>query len=299
MLQLHMSMLCGIFMSIDDLEMDVCKLAEVPHRQSSLAIPNPIVCLSELSDDNQEDLQHQLDKMKVKISRKFLKLVANLIVSLRNRIKLEDLVVSLMQHVKIYPPENTYNASLLQGLKPALLCAKDVSEVFSVIDPFYSYYNYEIIQTITEVHGTDEDKRRMQHYLHDFSEFCKRTPCTEYCDDSSSQPSNLMQTKIKFKLDYDQERLTLAHIKTIKRQIAEILQIRSSVLMLQSVEKGCVAIIFLVPKFVADSLLDLVEDKRNILRTSVQLISVGLDHQSAKYMVSKILMVERSRDSIH
>ena len=282
-----MSLLYCIFMSIDDFETDVCTLAEVSYRQSSMAIPNPIVCLSELSDDNQEDLQHQLDKMKVKISRKFLKLVANLIESLRNRIKPEDLVVTLMQHVKIYPQESTYNASLLQGLKPALLGAKDVSEVFSVIDPFYSYYNYEIIQTITEVHGTDEDKRRMQQYLRDFSEFCKRTPCTEYCDDSSSQPSNPKQTKIIFKLDYDQERLTLAHIKIIKRQIAEILQIRSSVLMLQSVEKGCTAIIFKVPTFVADSLLDLVEDKRNILRTSVRLISVGYDHQSVKYMVSK------------
>ena len=73
-------------------EENICELAEIPHKQSSLQIPNPVVQYSELSIDDQEDLQAQLQKLKLEIHRKFLKFEAELVNSLHERIAAADIV---------------------------------------------------------------------------------------------------------------------------------------------------------------------------------------------------------------
>ena len=60
------------------------------------------------------------------------------------------------------------NISLLQEHKQALLDAKDTKEVFIIILPFYSYYNYELLQTIIDVHGSERDKVRCDNIFSNF-----------------------------------------------------------------------------------------------------------------------------------
>ena len=142
-------------------EENICELAKIPHKQSSLQIPNPVVQYSELSIDEQVDLQAQLKKLKLEIHRKFLKFEAQLVNSLHERIAAADIVRTLMKHCTVYPTESMYNISLLQEHKQTLLDAKDLKEVFIIILPFYSYYNYELLQTIVDVHGSERDKEKM------------------------------------------------------------------------------------------------------------------------------------------
>jgi hypothetical protein len=154
-------------------EENVCKLPidEIPHKQSSLPIPNPVVQFSELSTDEQEDLQAQLQHLKFKIHRKFLKFEAGLVNSLHERIATADMVRTLMEHCTVYPTDSMYNVSLLQDLKQALLDAKDIKEVFIIILPFYSYFNYELLETIVDVHGSQDDREGMHQYILDFSDY--------------------------------------------------------------------------------------------------------------------------------
>jgi hypothetical protein len=121
-------------------EENVCKLAEISHKQSSLpiSIANPVVQFSELSTDEQEDLRAQLQHLKFKIHRKYLKFEAKLVNSLHERIATADMhmVRTLMEHCTVYPTDSVYNVSLFRDHNQALLDAKDIKEVFIIILPF-------------------------------------------------------------------------------------------------------------------------------------------------------------------
>jgi hypothetical protein len=256
-------------------EENVCKLAEIPHKQSSLPIPNPVVQFSGLSTDEQEDLQAQIEEMKFEIHRKFLMFEAELVNSLHERITAANMVRTLMKHCTVYPTESMYNISLLQEHKQALLDAKDIEEVFAIIHPFYSYYNHELLQTIVDVHGSEKDKERMRQYIGDFGSYCRKVPCVEFYDDHSQKP--LKQVKLRFKLDYDKELLTFADIKYIQRHISKILNIRPSVLYLHSVEDGCTAITFLVPDPCINAVLKLLKEKTTTLQREVNMMIIECD----------------------
>ena len=256
-------------------EENICKLAEIPYKQSSLRIPNPVVQFSELSDDEQENLKAQIEELKFEIHLKFLKFEADLVNSLRERITAADVVRTLLKHCTVYPTESMYNVSLLQVHRQALLDAKDIGEVFVIIEPFYTYYNYELLQTIVEVHGSEKDGERMQQYILDFSSYCRRVPCVEFYDDHGQK--SLKRVKLKFKLDYDKKLLTLADIKHIERRISKILIIKSSVLFLHSVEEGCTAITFLVPHPCICAVLKALKGKSTTLQREVKMMTIECD----------------------
>jgi hypothetical protein len=256
-------------------EENICKLAEIPHKQSSLHIPNPVVQFSELSIDEQEDLQAQIQHLKLEILRKFLKFEAELVNSLHERITPANMVRTLMNRFTEYSPKSMYKTSLLQEHEQALLNAKDIEEVFRIIHPFYSYYNYELLETIVEVYGVDKDKERMRQYIDDFTNYCRRVPCMEFYDDHCQK--SMKRVKLKFKLDYDEKHLMLADIKNIQRCISKILNIRSSVLLLHSVEDGCIAITFLVPDPCIHTILKLLKEKTTTLQREVKMMTIECD----------------------
>ena len=270
-------------------EENICELVEIPHKQSSLQIPNPVVQFSKLSIDEQEDLQAQIEELKFEIHRKFLKFEAELVKSLHERVTAANMVRTLMKHCTVYPTESMYNVSLLQEHKQALLDAKDIEEVFTIIHPFYSYYNYELLQTIVEVHGSEKYRERMQQYIVDFSSYCKKVPCMEFYDDHCQK--SLKWVKLKFKLDYDKKLLTLADIKSIERHISKILHIRSSVLFLHSIQDGCTAITFLVPDPCIYAILKRLKEKAATLQTEVKMMTIECDGKSIDEVHVRVLLI--------
>ena len=170
-----------------------------------------------------------------------------------------------------------YNVSLLHEHEQALLDASSIERVFIIISRYYSYYNYELLQTITDIHGSPNDKEMMRQYILDFSKYCERVPCVEFHDDHCQESPG--RTKLRFKLDYNKNLLKLADIKNIERQISKILKIKPSVLFLHSVEEGCTAITFLVPAFCTDTIRGLLASKemRNTLQEEIKMISVQVD----------------------
>ena len=46
--------------------------------------------------------------------------------------------------------------------------------MFYILDKYYSFYNYGIIEKIIGWFGTPEDKERLQIYTENFKRFCKR-----------------------------------------------------------------------------------------------------------------------------
>lgn len=167
------------------------------------------------------------------------------------------------------------SATLFQDHEEKLLSAKEIEDIFIIINPYSSYFNYELIEVIVGVHGTHRDKENMQLYCNDFSEYymkCMKMPCVEFHEECSANESN--HTKIKFKLDYDRNQLKFDDVKHIQHNIAEILNLKPSVLYLHCIEDGCVFITFLIPSFFGDYLMDLITKNRSALQNNVKLLHV-------------------------
>ena len=238
--------------------------------KSSLEIPNPCIKFSELSSDDRENLLAQIDRLKDEIHVKFLKLQADLIKSLKGLITPKQLVQTLKAHMTYHG-----SAAIFDHHKEELIAAKDIEDIFIIMNPYFSFFNYDLIEVIITVHGACSDKENMQQYLRDFSEYCKKIPCVEFHEEYNANES---RTKIKFKLDYDRNNdLELGDIKRIQRQIAEILHVDPCVVYLHSVEDGCILITFLVPTFFVNCLIDLIAKNKSDLMKNVKLLHYDVE----------------------
>ena len=255
---------------------NVCDATNISYKSSSLGIPNPCIDISELSPDDQEDLKGHISDLKSQINRKFLKLVADLSKSLKGTVTPAQLLQTLKSYSFSCTEGVSSTATFFQNHDKELAAAKEIDDILLILTPCFSDFNYELIEVIIDVHGADKDKENMQQYHIDFSEYSKKMPCIEFHEQYSSNDSK--RTKIKFKLDYNLNQLKLYDVKHIQRRIAQILNLRPSVLYIHSINDGCMVIMFLIPTFFIDCLMDLIANHKSALQKHVKLIHVEHDH---------------------
>lgn len=253
-------------------EPDVCEAAEIPYRKSSLKISNPVIeNISELGEDDKINVTGQLQSLAEIIEEEFSKLREQLLQSLTAREVNPKFLITTLAQCEVYSTEKECRVKLLQLHKKELSEAKEICDIFLIISPYYSWFSYELFKKIVRTHGSNEDKENMDQYCQDFSEYCQRIPCVEFQENSSKSSC---QTKIKFKLDRDIESLNIYDIKRIECNIAKILKLQPSVLVLSSIQEGCMALIFLVPSHIAAQLVQLAIDEKATLCKEIQMISV-------------------------
>ena len=195
-----------------------------------------------------------------------------LLQSLKARKIEPKLLVNTLMQCEVYSTEKESRIKLFQLHSKDLSEANDICDIFLIITPYYSWFSYDLFKKIVNIHGSDEDKGNMEQYRQNFSEYCQRIPCVEFQENNSKSSH---QTKIKFKLDLDMKSLNVDEIKHIQRNIAKILNLHSSVLVLSSIQDGCMALVFLVPSHIATQLLQLaMHEKRAKLCKETKMISV-------------------------
>ena len=210
---------------------------EYPYKQSSLPIPNPVVRFEDLSKSDRKDLFAQMNELTKEIRLEFSKLFNQVYASLD---KHPDHIVK--QVVLTLTGEGV---QLFQGNKK-LLGAKSMFDVFKVIQPHCSYFNYDLLKLLISVHGTSEDKKCLDGYLKSFASYCQAMPCAE--EICGSDGSGTDRIKLKFKLEFDRQQLKPNYIKdNIISNIARILKIKPSSLYLHRIREGCVCLEFLIP----------------------------------------------------
>ena len=237
------------------------------HRQSSLPIPNPIVRFEELTEDDREDLFAQMDELTKEIYIKFKTLLSQVYKSLKERVEHEHVVVTL-----------TGDDAMIFDDNDKLDEAKDMFEVFKAIRPYLSYFNHDLLKLLVKVHGTPLDKKCLDEYLKSFASYCQAMPCAEeVCGNDDSRPNRV---KIKFKLNFDRQRLKADHVKDIIRGIARILKIKPSSLFLRSIKEGCVSLDFLIPFFLFDRIFPLTDDQMVSLYSEVNVTAIQCDQRT-------------------
>lgn len=145
--------------------------------------------------------------------------------------------------------------------------AKDVPRVFCILDKYYSFFNYIIIEKLIAWFGTAEDKKRLETYTEHFKVFCKRRTfeCPPHIFGHTIDKGKT-DLVVKYEGSWDpNEGCSLENVLRLRNYLADILEVESETLYLCQIDKGCVELVFQVPFFVEDDIFPLSVDQEQSL----------------------------------
>ena len=242
-----------------------------------MPVSNPIIRLEDLSKDQREDLLDQMHSLTKKINSKFKILQNKVYESLKTHsIDHNGIVLTL-----------TKDDVMIFDHNDKLDKAQNISDVFKAIHPHCSYFNYDLLKLLVDVHGSLEDKASFDEYLQDFTTYCQAMPCAEEVCGNGDSGSN--QIKLKFKINFDRQRLKPDALRGVKSNIAHHLKIPLSALYLCSVKEGCVLLEFLIPSFLFGYIFPLSDEQKMALYNEVKVIAIHCEEQTL-FVVCIILL---------
>ena len=145
-----------------------------------------------------------------------------------------------------------------------LKAAKTINDSFLVLNDYFSFFNYHIIQHIIEELGTEEDKARLQKYKQNFNQYAEWR-IFECLPEFGHVLSDFDHVDIFVKLDSQYDDYTVAELEGFCHKLSEILDISLGILCLCRVDKGCLQLMFQVPSFVQQRIFPLSREQERAL----------------------------------
>ena len=153
----------------------------VPH--SVLATPTdfkprltfPCLNLSEMTKEQKRQFHQRLYGESMDMIQKFQDLFSATTESLKQRkIKVEEIACHLIGLGPSPPAYKNLNLPTFEQKIPELTSAKTVDAAMLVIGKYCSFFNYYMIEHIIKRLGTRQDKKNMEKYKKEFSEYAER-----------------------------------------------------------------------------------------------------------------------------
>ena len=196
---------------------------------------------------------------------RFQKLVSGAIKSFKQRnVPLDDIVSHVMTLGAFEPVFKESQMPVFHHYFEELKAADTISKVFMVLNDYFSFFNYHIIEHIIKELGTEEDKAELQKYKNDFNQYAKRR--VYECLPEFGPVSNVDHADIFVKLDSQYDNYTVAQIEGFRHKLSNILRVSSQgILRLCRVDKGCFQLTFQVPSFVQQEIFPLSREQERAL----------------------------------
>ena len=239
----------------------------------------PYLDLSGLTHEQQQELRGRLRTESQKIMIRFQKLVSSTIKSFKKQcVPLDDLVAHVMALGAFDPVFKEPQVPVFRYYFKELKAADTIPKVFIVLNDYFSFFNYHIIQHIIEELGTEEDKAGLQSYKKEFNEYAKRRVFESLPE--FGPVSDADHADIFMKVDAQYENFTAAQIEDFRHKLSEILHLSSQgILRLCRVDKGCFRLMFQVPLFVQQEIFPLSRRQESSLKAKgVIELTCGLYH---------------------
>ena len=239
----------------------------------------PYLNLSGLTHDQQQELRGRLRSESRKIMIRFQELVSATIESLIRRNVSQDKLVSYVMTLGAFDPVlKEPQLPVFRYCFKELKAANTIYEIFMVLNDYFSFFNYQIIEHIIKSLGTEEDKAELQRYKKDFNQYAKRRIFE--CLPEFGPVSDADHADIFVKVDSQYENYTVAEIEEFRYVLSEILRVSSQgILRLCRVDKGCFQLMFQVPSFVQHKIFPLsTEQERALAAVAVIRLTCGEYH---------------------
>ena len=219
----------------------------------------------QLSPSEQEEFKVILSEDVKEMQMLFGCLVTKTCDSVEERISVGKFALSILALGAYDPALEDRDQPLLQEHKEEIKKAKSISEVFIILNTYWNYLNYEILEYIIKLHGTDVDTERLKIYKEKLHNFCKR----RVFELPSSSTGKQEQFNIKLNVRED---ITCEEVFRIRKRIAQILLVNVAMLIIVRVDVGCVQLTFLIPKFIAQEIFPLSDEQTSALSKDASVI---------------------------
>ena len=195
----------------------------------------------------------------------FQKLVSATIKSFQRQcVPLDDLVSHVMTLGAFDPVFKETQVPVFCHCLKELKAADTIPKVFLVLNDYFSFFNYHIIEHIIEELGTDEDKAELHKYKEEFNQYAKRRIFESLPE--FGLVSDADHADIFVKVDSQYDNYTVAQIEDFRHKLSEFLRVSSKgVLRLCRVDKGCFQLMFQVPSFAQQEIFPLSKEQERAL----------------------------------
>ena len=191
----------------------------------------------QLSSSEQEELKAELHEDVIKMERLFGSLVLKTRDSVEERIPVRQFATSILA-LSAYEPEQR-DQSFPDEHREEIIRAESISEIFDILNPYWNYLIYEILEYIIELYGTSEDIERLRSYNEKLLHFCERRTFGLPVESGSGigNEKSLRQEEVCVMLNVCED-IRAKDLFQIRVKIAKILQVSLSALIIQSVHGG-------------------------------------------------------------
>ena len=223
----------------------------------------PYLELSGLTKEQQLELRGRLQYESQEIMIRFQELVSATIKSFKRRcVPLDELMSDVMTLGAFDPvfkqPQSPVFCHYIYELKTA----DTIPKVFFVLNDYFSFFNYHILEHIIKALGTEEDKDGLRRYKEDFSQYAKRRIFE--CPPEFGPVSDTDHADIFVKLDSQYDKYTVEQIEGFRQKLSKTLHLSSQgILRLCRIDKGCFQLMFQVPSFVQQEIFPLSREQEN------------------------------------
>ena len=217
---------------------------------------------------------------------RFQELVSATIESLIRRNVSQDKLVSYVMTLGAFDPVlKEPQLPVFRYCFKELKAANTIYEIFMVLNDYFSFFNYQLIEHIIKSLGTEEDKAELQRYKKDFNQYAKRRIFE--CLPEFGPVSDADHADIFVKVDSQYENYTVAEIEEFRHALSEILRVSSQgILRLCRVDKGCFQLMFQVPSLVQNKIFPLsTEQEKALAAVAVIRLTCGEYHFLVRLVV--------------
>ena len=210
-----------------------------------------------------EGLRHD----SAEIERKFLKLVASIYKSLTSRNISKDRLVACLTWLncltKVY---NGGNQSMFRKQRRKFEDpSATLDTVWNIVGEYFSFFDYDILETIVDTLGDDSDKHNFARYEENFVAYASRRLVIDKsssCNDCESNGENATMLVV---LDSSYDECEIGHLKRLQIKLSEVLNLNKGILQLCKVKEGSVQLVFRIPNFITKDIFPLSSDQESAL----------------------------------
>ena len=215
----------------------------------------PYLDTSNLNSNERMDLIQKLSSDYTKILKKFATLQNATSESLDKRNISAEKIANCALSLALYK-SNDVPRPLLEDEQDRFEEAKTIDKIFMLLRKYklMSYFDYGILEHIIEIHGTEDDKRKLKEYVDEFRKFCQRRVVEVPSVISECTSSTRKIFKVLITADMS---TTLSDIKAAERKIADILGLAHSELTLHEITPGSLVLTLSIPIQIADKIFAL------------------------------------------
>ncbi len=218
-------------------------------------------------------LKRQLEQESLNMEKKFNALVTRLQKSLKQQKRDAKEVTNCLLGIncmrQVFDGENQ---CMFRKKRRQLEECSTIDEIWSILQYYFSFFDFYIVEHISNELGTKDDREDMGMYKRDFEKYLENRVF----------PSNLNffrscipdSKELVLVLDSSFDDCELAHVDELKEQVAKMLFLEPYVLNLKEIKQGCIKLVLLIPEFVFNDIFPLTSDQKLILQ---QLKVIRLD----------------------